>query len=130
MDIFRTLVQVTSSEKKIHYESKVVLAGSCFSENIGKKLEDAKFNVINNPFGIVYNPLSVKRGLLRLLQGNPYGETDLFQQEGMWCSFDHHSRFSGADKTITLNSINHHLTKASKTLKEATVSMLPAIIPL
>lgn len=119
MEVFRTLVQPASSEKKIRYNSQIIFSGSCFSENIGKKLEEAKFKVDNNPFGIVYNPLSVKHGLDRLMSEISYTENDLFQQEDMWCSFDHHSRFSDHSKVQTLQNINTRLQQASKTLKSA-----------
>ena len=106
MEIFRTLLPAPIAEQRIHYGSKIMFIGSCFSEYMGDKLSEAKFSVDNNPFGIVYNPISVKKGLSRLMENLPYQACELFQRDQLWRSFDHHSRFAGTDKEAVLNTIN------------------------
>jgi len=101
----------------MYYSSKAILTGSCFSEYIGDKLTEARFKVDNNPFGIVYNPLSVKKGLVRLIEATEYRADDLFLHEQVWYSFDHHSRFSGVDKDACLTLMNNRLQKSAQFLK-------------
>ena len=124
MEIFRTPVPVPVSGKQIHYGSKIMFMGSCFSEYMGDKLSEAKFSIDNNPFGIVYNPFSINRGLTRLIGNEPYKNSELFQQDGVWASFDHHSRFSGIDKGHVLHSINRRLEAAVGFLKKTDVLFL------
>ncbi|MDP4209477.1 MAG: GSCFA domain-containing protein [Bacteroidota bacterium] len=119
MELFRTTVPVSASGKKIDYRSKLMLMGSCFSEHIGNKLSGCRFKVDNNPFGVVYNPLSVKRGLERLLNPQPYTADDLFRNGDVWNSFDHHSRFSDVDNAVCLDAINARLGESSVFLKQA-----------
>jgi hypothetical protein len=117
MEIFRTQVSVRPSEQKITYRSSIMLVGSCFSEHIRNKLNEFKFKTSNNPFGIVYNPLSAKKGLIRLIENKDYSNQDIFNHEGVWHSFDHHSRFSGTNPDECLKVINNQLHTSADFLK-------------
>ncbi|MDD6209055.1 MAG: GSCFA domain-containing protein [Bacteroidales bacterium] len=108
----------------ITHKDKILLTGSCFATNIGERLTQAKFNVITNPFGVVYNPLSIKNGLDRLLSGQLYTPKELFFSNGYYRSFDHHSSFSSPDETECLNRINNALQSGIKQLKECTLLIL------
>ncbi len=119
MNQYFTIVDVPDFGWKINYRHKIMMLGSCFTENMGQKLEDYKFNIDQNPFGILYNPESIAKSLNRLIDATPYTEKDLFEHEGIWGSFDHHSRFSSVDKNETLDKINTRLHSASLHLKEA-----------
>lgn len=119
MEIFRTQVPVKLGEKRIFYHTPVVFIGSCFSEYIGNKVIESKLQVDNNPFGIVYNPLSVKLVLNKLIESYQYSQADLFNYEGIWSSFDHHSRFSDIDAAVCLQKINDRLTYSAQFLAKA-----------
>ena len=119
MEQFRTPVKVLPSGNKIGYQKSVFFLGSCFSENMGTKLAEAKFKVIINPFGIVYNPMSVKTCITRLLSGKPYEKSELFQYNDLCGSFDHHSRFSHPETDVCLQKINDEFNNAAKRLRDA-----------
>ena len=102
MDKFRTEVIIPLSDYKIRHRSSILFIGSCFTENIGMKMQDYKFNVDINPFGIVYNPLSAKQNLDALIEGKVYKKSDLYHYTNRWISFDHHSRFSYTDPQLCL----------------------------
>lgn len=119
MELFRTEIPVTQSSKKISYHSPVMFVGSCFSEYIGNKVGEAKFSIDNNPFGIVYNPMSVKLVLNRLMENKRYAQDELFNYEGLWSSFDHHTRFSDVEETTCLQKINERLEFSSQILSKA-----------
>ncbi|HEX2935123.1 MAG TPA: GSCFA domain-containing protein [Bacteroidales bacterium] len=119
MELFRTQIPVASHTQKISYHSPVMFIGSCFSENIGNKVAEAKFSTDNNPFGIVYNPLSVKLVLSRLIEHKPYTTDELFNYEGVWSSFDHHSRFSDVGAATCLQKINERFEHSSQFLSKA-----------
>jgi hypothetical protein len=110
----RTEVNIRRSEYPFGYGQGISFMGSCFSEHIGKKLIERKFKVDLNPFGILYNPVSIASGLQRMVQNKPYSENELFFHQGWWHSFDHHSSFSNADKQACLEEINSRLIKSSR----------------
>ena len=124
MEVFRTLVNVLPAPSKLTYRTRIMLLGSCFSEHIGNKLVEFKFTTDNNPFGIVFNPLSIDIQLKRLIDGNEYKPHDLFLNEGIWCNFDHHSKFSNVNKEECLLTINHRLSDSHLNLKSADILFL------
>jgi hypothetical protein len=101
------------------YSKSMMLFGSCFSENIGQKLLDLKFDVDMNPFGILYNPESIANSLRILLEKRVFTEGDLFQDQGLWNSFCHHSRFSDVDLEVALKKINSRISSSHEFLKKA-----------
>ncbi len=98
--------------------------GSCFVENIGAKLSALKYSIDINPFGIQYNPSSIGQGLERLLSGNHFKETELFEYQGIWHSFYHHSDFSGRNRETCLSEINCRLESAASNLLETDFLLL------
>jgi hypothetical protein len=116
---FFTEINIPESPWKIDYSRKIMLLGSCFSENIGQKLLDLKFGVDMNPFGIVYNPESIANGLKILLEQRMFTANDLFQDQGLWSSFYHHSRFSDVDRDVALEKINSRIALSSEFLSGA-----------
>ncbi len=106
--------------KTIDHNSRIVMLGSCFAENIGKRLTDCGFNVVVNPMGILYNPKSIAAALDRLITGIEFAEEELFCHNGLWTSFMHHGSFSHADKNEALKMMNERLNEGHEQLKNAT----------
>ncbi len=118
MNKFRTEVDIAGYDPGISYRSKVLFMGSCFTNHIGGKMDELKFDVEINPFGITYNPMSLKQGLDILLESYVFTEKDLGFNNGLWYSFYHHSEFSNADKGLCIENINKRIREASEYLKE------------
>lgn len=118
---FRTVLNGFSSKFKIEGNDKLFFIGSCFTENIGNQLQRLKFESIINPFGIVYNPISISNSLETLLQNKLSLESDLFEHQGAWHSFDFHSRFSDIEKKKCLEKINQSITSASVAIKSTNI---------
>jgi hypothetical protein len=116
---FHTRVEIPGFGTKTGYSQKNLFMGSCFTENIGYKMAELKFDVRVNPFGIVYNPASVAGGLRILLEKRQFREEDLTEHDGLWHSFSHHGKFSGTDATQTLDRINAEIGQAANYLKTA-----------
>ena len=119
MSQFRTPFEIAPSPHKITYSDKILSLGSCFSENMGAKLTNYKFPAIINPFGILYNPESIANSIEFLLENKKFTEHDLFEHEGSWNSFYHHSRFSNSNKGNALSLINSSIHQASAHLKHS-----------
>jgi len=104
----------------ISFKDRILLMGSCFSEEISNKLQALKFNVIQNPNGILYDPLSISDALFSYIENKPFEEKNLFQLNGLWHSWQHHSVFSGVNKESVLQKINDSRLGAHVFLKNAT----------
>jgi hypothetical protein len=111
--------QIQSYPFQISYSDKVVFIGSCFSEEIGNKLGELKFNVLQNPNGILYDPLSISDSLFSYIENKPFDEENLFELNGLWHSWKHHSSFSGPNKKDILEEINASRSASHVFLKEA-----------
>jgi hypothetical protein len=117
MEKFRTEVKVAPAENKINHKTGLMMIGSCFTENIGARLSEYKFDLDINPFGIVYNPMSVSQNLEAVLSGKVYQVTDLYNYQDSWLSFDHHSRFSFPGPETCLKEINSRIENSHKRIK-------------
>ncbi|GAB4091807.1 GSCFA domain-containing protein [Flaviaesturariibacter terrae] len=98
---------------------RILSIGSCFTEHIGTALGELKFRVLQNPNGILFDPASVCRSLQSYIDPVPYTEADLFERDGIWHSWNHHSRFSGTDAATVLEGLNSAQAAAQQFLKEA-----------
>jgi len=113
---FRTEISLKKAGRQIAYPDNIALLGSCFAENIGKLLKDNKFNVDVNPFGVLYNPLSIENALRILLEKRLFSEKNLFLHNGVWNSFAHHGSFSNISLNDTLQNINNKVITSSEKL--------------
>lgn len=104
---------------KIDHGQLLFLAGSCFTEQIGQKLSAHKFRIIDNPNGILFNPVSISKSVLSYIQNKQYGEADLFYHNELWGSWEHHTRFSSVSKDTCLQKINASQSAAHGFLKNA-----------
>ena len=104
---------------KISHRNKLLLVGSCFTEQIGNKLGQHKFTVLENPNGILFNPVSISNAVISYATGKVYGENNLFYYNELWGSWQHHTKFSNIDKDTALNAINQSQEKANGFIKEA-----------
>ena len=116
---FKLTLASKRSENSIGYRDSLFLIGSCFSENMGAKLNTHLFKVFENPHGILFNPISVAQSLSDCIHNKQYTEADLFQLNEVWNSWQHHSRFSGISSKEALDKINNSIAKAHTFLKTA-----------
>ncbi|MGC4104672.1 GSCFA domain-containing protein [Ferruginibacter sp.] len=96
--------------QKINHRQQLLLMGSCFTENIGDKLIAHKFSVMQNPNGILFNPVSVQEAIENYVDDTTINDNDLFYLNEAYHSWQHHSRFSGitADEAVTkINTAAH-----------------------
>ncbi|MCK4923133.1 MAG: GSCFA domain-containing protein [Bacteroidales bacterium] len=117
--IFRTEIPTQNSEINISHKTPVLMMGSCFTDNVGNLLIDKLFPVKTNPFGVVYNPFSVFKGLEIIISSKKQEAGDLFEHNGKWHSWDHHSVFSGWKKDQVIEKINNEISHAHDFLKSA-----------
>jgi hypothetical protein len=104
---------------KINHADNIFLAGSCFTEQIGMKLSHVKFNTIQNPNGILFNPVSLANSILNYIEPKIYQPADLFFHNELWGSWDHHTKFSSVSQNDCLEKINASQIQAHQFLKKS-----------
>ena len=104
----------------IDYNSKVILLGSCFSDNIGKKLRYHKFQSVLNPFGILFHPKAIESVIKNAITKKEYTEEDVFFFNERWQSFTTHSKLSASSKEEALNQLNQASALINTALKSST----------
>lgn len=116
----QTNIPIQIEENLIDYNSKILLLGSCFVENIGEKLEYVKFQTLQNPFGILFHPIAIEKILSRALNNNLYTEEDIFFKNELWYCFEVHSCINGIDKEDFIELLNSKLKELRDYLIKST----------
>ena len=116
---FLTDINIKPLQPFISYKDKLLLTGSCFTEHIGNYLKDVKFNLLQNPNGILFDPLSVCSSLVSYIHNEQYTKEDLFYLNDCWHSWRYHSRFSNPDAEECIKNINVSQNTAHEFIKNA-----------
>lgn len=104
-------------ELDINHHHGILLLGSCFTENIGRRLEACHFRVSCNPLGILFNPVSIQQTIERILEDRKVTEEEVVETDGVWNSFDFHSQFAKCSLSEYLSNINQQIELAHQFIK-------------
>ena len=118
----QTPVETGRGVVSISLKDRIFVLGSCFADNIGGKMVDLGFDVCVNPFGTIYNPVSVCNSVARLTSGIPFSKDECVQMgagAGLVCSFSHHTSFARRTEGEFLQVANASLKEASLRWKAA-----------
>lgn len=108
------------SNNLIDYNSNVLLLGSCFVENIGEKLSYFKFQSLQNPFGILFQPKAIETIISKAINKKEYTEEDIFFYYEQWHCFEVHSKLSASSKKVLLNELNNQIKLTNQQINQAT----------
>ncbi|WP_445711687.1 GSCFA domain-containing protein [Flavobacterium sp.] len=117
---FRTAIPIPKISMPIDYESKIVSLGSCFAENIGKKFDYYKFQNSVNPFGIIFNSVSLEKVITRSVTKHYFTEKDVFFHNDLWHCYEVHSELSNPNRDSFLKQLNELIDATHTQLREAT----------
>lgn len=106
---FRTTFQIPESTFKINHQHKILTIGSCFSDEMGNRLVDLKFDGLINPFGIIFNAYSIQNLIERSIQKKYFTTDDVHQNGEQFFCFDVHSSFNALSKDEILKQLNSTL---------------------
>ena len=129
MDFF-TKIDIPAADWQIDYNSRLAFFGSCFADNISAQFASRKFNVLANPFGTVYNPLSTAMQIKAIANGKIFGESDVFQDtrlangneiRGPWHCWNAHGSLSAATREECIAKLNAATQEAREFLQKADV---------
>lgn len=116
---FQTIIPLKVEEPQIDYNSKILLLGSCFSENIGEKFQYYQFRSFVNPLGILFNPISLELAISRAIEKRIYTEGDIFEDKRVYKSFEVHSKLNSYAKEEFLGVLNAAQQLLRKSIFEA-----------
>lgn len=117
---FRTAIPISENQFSIDYHSEILSLGSCFAVNIAAKLEYYKFQNSCNPFGIIFNPVSIEKLIKRAVHKRFFVEKDIFFHNDLWHCFEVHSELSNPDKAIFLNLLNELVVATHQQIIQST----------
>ena len=132
MNLF-TKIDIPTANWQVDYKSHLAFFGSCFADNISAQFASRKFNVLANPFGTVYNPLSTAMQIKAIANGKIFGENDAFQdmrQENgeynvnsaaSWHCWNAHGSLSGKSREECINKLNTVANNAREFLRNTDV---------
>lgn len=120
MNFYTNILLSKQRHNQIDYKSKLLLLGSCFSENISDKFEYFKFQSTVNPFGILFHPLAIENLITRAINKDYYSEDEIVYHNEQWSSLDAHSRMNSLSKEDLLTNLNNTLDQANKKINEST----------
>ena len=111
----QTIVDIMPSAWKIGYEDKILMLGSCFADEIAVQMEQRYLAVTRNPFGTLYNPLSIAQAFQMTAM------PPLVEHDGLWHSMAHHGAFSRSTKEEAEKTVRSSIETMQRALEEATV---------
>jgi hypothetical protein len=117
---FRTALQIAPTSIQISHQDSILLLGSCFSQNIGERLQKYKFNCISNPFGTIFNPISISKLVGYACKNQPVTEDELKFSQGVYVHPDFHSLLSDVNANLALEKINHSIESTHHYIKKCT----------
>ena len=123
----QTPVEIPESSIKIGFSDAIILLGSCFSDNIGSIMKDMGFDVMTNPFGTLYNPVSVCNSIRRLDSAVPFSEDECVQMGAgsqLFGSFSHHTAAARSSKEELLAAVNAALSDANAFFRRASTIII------
>lgn len=117
---FTTKIPIQKCNFPIDYDSKILLLGSCFAENMGNKFDYFKFQSTINPFGIIFNAVSLEKLIRRVVENRTFTENDIFFHNELWHCYEVHSELSNPDKEVFLSNLNLTLESTQRHITSLT----------
>lgn len=125
MTQFRTTFTIPPAPFQIRLQTSILSIGSCFAHAMGQRLQQNKFTALVNPFGVIFNPLSVFKLLEASLNNTiPGGDDSLTEHQGIWYHYDVHSDFWADEKETLGKKIQTSLSSTLHFLKTTKVLIL------
>ena len=115
-----TEISINPLEQTIHYGDGLLFLGSCFADEVGGICRGLGFDAMVNPFGVLYNPVSVANAVHRLASGRPFAHEEVIRTgEEYYCTFSHNTTFWQPTEEALLEKINASLLVAHEHFKAA-----------
>ena len=118
--LFQTDVNITPLKDTISYGDGILFLGSCFADEVGSICRGLGFNAMVNPFGVLYNPVSIANAIHRLYNGRPFTHNEVIRTgEEFYCTFSHNTDFWNHNEDALLEHVNQSLQEAHEHFQKA-----------
>ncbi|MEM9390447.1 MAG: GSCFA domain-containing protein [Bacteroidota bacterium] len=122
--MFRTEITIPPASFDVDHSTRLMTIGSCFSETIGQKLSENRFQIKSNPFGTIFNPISIFKLLAAAIDCRQPGTSGYVQSSGIHQHLDFHSQFGAASKTELASTLDKTVISTHEFLKSADVLII------
>ncbi len=125
MQAFRTRIQLSEFPFRINHQHKLLAIGSCFAEHMGNSLERFKFPILNNPLGILFNPISLQKVLKNCLEADTVDwASGLLEHQGRFFHYDYHSDYWAEDPSLLIDRLRQDSLRVKEYLKHTDLLLL------
>jgi hypothetical protein len=122
--MWQTKISIPLSEIQVTHHDKMLSLGSCFADEIGRRLQQLHFNIQVNPFGIIYNPISLSKNIGLISGRMAWNENACFVHQDLWRHFDFHSRIGKKDRNEYITHVQDKIEVSNQQLKLAKAVIL------
>jgi hypothetical protein len=120
----KTTIEIKPTEEKIHPHDRITSMGSCFADHIGSRFEEMKMDILSNPFGIIYNPISQMRLIKAALNGEDLNDEHIIENRDIYNHLDAHSIFGKKNMVELKEGIREANSKLKEYLESSKVLIL------
>lgn len=113
-----------STKFEYSFQHSYLMIGSCFADEVGNIMHSDLFDVMVNPHGVIFNPVSISKLLHDYATNHHYKEKDLLFHSGLFMSLKHHGKFRGKNAKQLIDDLNEITTKASTQLMHSDVLII------
>lgn len=126
MNSFRTELRSSDivERRYIEHNDMILTIGSCFAENVAARMRADMMTVCSNPLGTMFNPASIAATISRLAEGRLFTEADLFENQGLWRTFDAHTRLTDTTPAEALRKLNAAVEQGSEAFHRASTVII------
>ena len=117
---FRTEVNLASKSNNHNHSDKFLLIGSCFATEMSLFFKKYCFGYLN-PYGTIYNPISLANNFEKLISKESYNESNLINNSGVFLSWNHSGKYYSNSSDLLLKKINEQQEEVFKILKSNSV---------
>lgn len=117
--LYYTSVDIPNPPKTISHQEPIMLMGSCFSTHIAQKLKWHLFNVLDNPFGVLYNPASIEQAISIIKEKKRITANHFFLEDDVYKSFYFHSQWASTNLKLLLDKVNKMIFDAHQFLLQS-----------
>ncbi|HEX5169338.1 MAG TPA: GSCFA domain-containing protein [Cyclobacteriaceae bacterium] len=98
--------------------------GSCFAEAIGDRLTTHKIHTLSNPFGVIFNPVSIHKVLIKSICNEVASDNSFLEHNGLHSHYDFHSSFSSPEKNALASKLAEAIGITHYFIKDATTIVI------
>jgi len=122
--MFRTEFNLTEPNFKLDLKAPIITIGSCFSDCMGQRFLENKFDTLSNPFGTVYNPISIVDLLTLALKNQKPSDNTYTENQGLWSNYLFHSSFSSSDPELARQNVQTAIKKTHEYLSKSKILII------